>query len=625
MSTYSMLETSSTLSLLLNMSIRDPLVLQAPSRTKYYEPYGFVLDADNLDDDDDDEDEKLALKNGNTEGVENNARKEEEENNEDDDDEEDEEGEQKLFYNSHCFIDQLLLRSLQNQFIGRMGNRDKHHEWKYKTRNGELCDPSEYDCFKDGPQFHDKFEEWIDAYSEKKSWILQLLLEISLGREMIEYLGMRNVGFCIVQYFHKLFEPAIRTVENWKENPKSILEFSDIFNSNLYELLEMAMKKETILKDNMSDFWFQMETISNSIPRQVILFIAENFSHLNIRLGEGEEMTCSVFIFQELRKFGICVEKLQFLDKRSKFGNFERTSFLNSVIPEISDGFYLQHFAVWIKSIPLLEWCLDVDSTQMNQTLAECLQKPNQSILNVKMNSYAKTYLVDKLPFTILHYAVSMCNVEMVELLTNKYLANPVFETTYHAVSPLSLAIRNSKNVGKGRNNEEDEIMKIFSKHYQSEIEKQGTSSSVGSESKTFETDGRTYEEDNSDLDEEYYSDYSYDIPPHQNVVVEQWNTKIYDTLGVTDFSDDEYEEGLDFKQLGHIFKNLENEANNPLKRKRFDPLAFEDYSQNFIENRLKNTIAPFESNTWDYDLKQEFEGELTENIPAIKILQEKV
>ncbi|EFC35351.1 predicted protein [Naegleria gruberi] len=163
--------------------------------------------------------------------------------------------------------------------------------------------------------------------------------------------------------------------------------------------------------------------------------------------------------------------------------------------------------------------------------------------------------------------------------------------------------------------------MKIFSKHYQSEIEKQGTSSFVGSESKTFETDGRTYEEDNSDLDEEYYSDYSYDIPPHQNVVVEQWNTKIYDNLGVTDFSDDEYEEGLDFKQLGHIFKNLENEANNPLKRKRFDPLTFEDYSQNFIENRLKNTIASFESNTWDYDLKQEFEGELTENIPAIKIL----
>ncbi|EFC41079.1 predicted protein [Naegleria gruberi] len=574
--TYEMLDNASTFSLLLDLcSIRDPANLKKDYHQRKSKTQRVASSAGDL----------MVVDREPTQENKNNM-----EDNSDDDSESDNESENCQFYKSHTFIDGLLQHSLRNQFIGYK----KNNNWNYMVR-GLLVARSELDLFDDGPQLHDLVEEWIEAYSiDNRSCILQLLLEISLGKEMIEHLGMRNIGYSIVVFFHKLFEPAIQTVTNWRDQPKPELEFSDIFNRNLYEFLEMNMKKETFLKDEMSVFWFEMETMNNSIPRQIILFIAENFSHLNIKLSNGEEKVCSIYIFEELRKFGICVEKLKFIDRRSKMCNFERTTSLNRIIPLSSNGFYLQHFAVWINSIPLLEYCLSVDSTLTKQTLLDYFDNQNVNISNISLNSYSKSYISDHSMFSVLHYAVLMSNVEMVDILINKYMANP-FHKHFSRKSSLYLAIQNTFNILRGRKNEEDAILKIITDRYGLKC----------LENENFEANQVLYNTDSYHQEGDEI-DYSYDsefdpVPLNEHCVVEM--VDYCPETNIDDYSsDEEYEEGLSYSSLIGRYKEIEQD-HNVLKRKRFDPLVFDEDMHNFSQIDVKDCVRYFESDDWDTEL----------------------
>ncbi|EFC40058.1 hypothetical protein NAEGRDRAFT_72102 [Naegleria gruberi] len=322
-----------------------------------------------------------------------------------------------MYFPTHAFIDKLLFRTQRNKFKDFTKHDDQLVVY-YKGNDELICYESDDD--EQGNLF-EKFAEWLDAYSSTEENILMLkaLIQVCIGREMLAHLGSNQVNVMIEMFFEKLLEPAVKLVNSWEEKPNEI-EWNDqiVFNTNLLNVIETPS-----LFDDITTCWNELDGISSCIPRKYLLYIVEKFNGINT-LIDGSSTCMVTQIMKRLRDCGIKVERMRFCDVGIKM-NFKRTESLEFLIPPMSKSFYLQHLAVWISSSTLLEWCLNV-GTKFHSNLANISNNPS---LNVPLEAHVKTYIHDAAGLTALHYSIQRGNVEISDLLINKYFANPFVQS----------------------------------------------------------------------------------------------------------------------------------------------------------------------------------------------------
>ncbi|KAF0980936.1 hypothetical protein FDP41_012724 [Naegleria fowleri] len=419
------------------------------------------------------------------------------------------------YFKTHEFIDQLLHQTHCNRFYffehddairhdGFLGFR-RFEENSYRdpidkfrvddngdsflpTSSTDQDDQETSEC----SLFHEKVASWIEAFGNLKGehLLLRALLEISLGHETTEFVGMKSMGTCVQAFFQKLFEPAMLLVREWQHSPQNkpkelhaFTKSSDeekknlemnmcqdlFFNKNLLQFLKETRKEKSLFKQDIGVTWNDYDFFYHVIPRQYILFVIEHFTNMNIVNEEGDKQDVVTFIMDNLFQCGLHVENILFHDLSLNLRNFERTDMLKRILPTMSSGFYLQHLAVWTQNLSLLNWCLTVnDKDGDTKVLDHLTPKASFSVVpkSLTFQSYMRTYLYDSCGLNILHYAVGMKSVEFVRVLLNEYLCNP-FVPARFSETPISLAYKNlMQHVGKSKNNVEQAILELFTQHY---------------------------------------------------------------------------------------------------------------------------------------------------------------
>ncbi|KAG2392947.1 hypothetical protein C9374_009524 [Naegleria lovaniensis] len=423
------------------------------------------------------------------------------------------------FFKTHEFIDTLLHQTQFNKFYFLNDQHQQHPQqmdgflgFRMFLDDKSYMDPTPHD---DDPSlflpkadpannhhetvcslFHEKVVSWIDAFGmhdHGENVLLKALLEISLGHETIEYLGMRNMGTCVQAFFHKLFEPAMLLVREWfqispnNSKPKEINPFTAIrdtphtstqelfFNKNLLQFLKdnnSHQKEQSIFKQDIGGAWNDHDSFYHVIPRQYLLFMIEHFTNMNVVVNrEGDTQDVVTFVMEQLYQCGLHVENVIFHDLSLHLRNFERTEALRRIIPPMSSGFYLQHLAVWTQNLSLLHWCLTVNNKDCHAKIVDVLT-PKASFSDMiprslTFQSYLRTCLQDSCGLTILHYAVAMRSLEFVRVLLNHYFCHPFIMSNFKE-SPLSLAYKiSTHHVGKTKNNVEQAMLDLFTQRYQ--------------------------------------------------------------------------------------------------------------------------------------------------------------
>ena len=159
--------------------------------------------------------------------------------------------EREHFFRTHEFISSLLESS----------HRNKLNLWHNDTNE---IDDDFYQV-----SFHEKADEWIEAYAHgEENVVLKILMEIALGHEMIEHVGMKSIGVVIQAFFHHLFMPAMLTVKEWTESgqKRTHVAAGSVLNDHLVRFI----KSKSILNQEMVHLWNDMDALYFTIPRQYL-------------------------------------------------------------------------------------------------------------------------------------------------------------------------------------------------------------------------------------------------------------------------------------------------------------------------------------------------------------------
>ncbi|KAL9657941.1 hypothetical protein ABK040_015996 [Willaertia magna] len=308
-------------------------------------------------------------------------------------------------------------------------------------------------------------KKWIDMFCKKDlkgengecNKLLQFLLKISFSNNVIEYFSVNNMLSCFHYLFYKLLEPTLQYVNSSDKKIESFTK-DNLFNLDILNFLQNLNKYEMDSSVQMSSnnwwdcivisFWKDIELFYNIFPKNYLLFIIDNMSHLKM---SNENIDVATFIVKELHKCGMNVHLFDFYNY-GKYSNFDIEPF-QEWIPPFTKRFLLQHFALWKENFNLLEFCLNPNKKETKlDILLRNLNTTTTTEFNLKecdkLSIFTMCNLTDNIGFTCLHYAIKKRDIKLIKLLLLQYQANPFQRSKYNFISPIELAtLLNDKEV----------------------------------------------------------------------------------------------------------------------------------------------------------------------------------